>query len=118
MDKNKEVFKDYDTIITICSGCGATLKNNHPQFGSDLNVMDISEFLEDKIDASKLKEVKMKVTYHDPCHLARGQGIKDAPRNIIEMIPGVEFEEMKYPCQCCGAGGGIKSAIQIKGGND
>ena len=39
----------------------------------------------------------MKVTYHDPCHLARGQGIKDAPRNIIEMIPGVEFEEMKYP---------------------
>ena len=71
--------------------------------------MDISEFLEDKIDPSKLKEVKMKVTYHDPCHLARGQGIKDAPRNIIEMIPGVEFEEMKYPCQCCGAGGGIKS---------
>ncbi|MBQ2227091.1 MAG: succinate dehydrogenase/fumarate reductase iron-sulfur subunit, partial [Methanobrevibacter sp.] len=109
VDKNKEVFKDYDTIITICSGCGATLKNNHPQFGSDLNVMDISEFLEDKIDASKLKEVKMKVTYHDPCHLGRGQGIKDAPRNIIEMIPGVEFEEMKYPCQCCGAGGGIKS---------
>ena len=109
VDKNKEVFKDYDTVITICSGCGATLKNNHPQFGSELNVMDISEFLEDKIDPSKLKEVKMKVTYHDPCHLGRGQGIKDAPRNIIEMIPGVEFEEMKYPCQCCGAGGGIKS---------
>ena len=109
VDKNKEVFKDYDTVITVCSGCGATLKNNHPEFGSKLNVMDISEFLEDKIDESKLKEVNMKVTYHDPCHLGRGQGIKDAPRNIIEMIPGVEFNEMKYPCQCCGAGGGIKS---------
>ena len=109
VDKNKEVFKDYDTIITLCSGCGATLKNNHPQFGSKLNVMDISEFLVDKLDSSKMKEVNMKVTYHDPCHLGRGQGIKDQPREIIEQIPGVEFEEMIYPCQCCGAGGGIKS---------
>ena len=109
VDINKEVFKDYDTVITICSGCGATLKNNHPQFGSELNVMDISEFLVDKLDESKLKEVNMKVTYHDPCHLGRGQGIKDQPREIIEKIPGVEFEEMLYPCQCCGAGGGIKS---------
>ena len=109
VDKNKEVFKDYDTIITICSGCGATLKNNHPEFGSKLHVMDISEFLVDKLDESKLKEVNMTVTYHDPCHLGRGQGIKDAPREIIEKIPGVEFKEMKYPCQCCGAGGGIKS---------
>ncbi|WP_458455800.1 fumarate reductase (CoM/CoB) subunit TfrB [Methanobrevibacter sp.] len=109
VDKNKEVFKDYDTVITICSGCGATLKNNHPQFGSKLNVMDISEFLVDKLDEEKLNEVKMTVTYHDPCHLGRGQGIKDAPREIIEKIPGVEFKEMLYPCQCCGAGGGIKS---------
>ena len=109
VDKNKEVFKDYDTVITVCSGCGATLKNNHPQFGSNLNVMDISEFLVDKLDTSKMKELDMTVTWHDPCHLGRGQGIKDAPREIIEMIPGVKFKEMKYPCQCCGAGGGIKS---------
>ena len=109
VDKNKEVFKDYDTIITVCSGCGATLKNNHPEFGSKLFVMDISEFLADKIDETKLKEVDMTVTYHDPCHLGRSQGIKDEPRKIIEMIPGVNFKEMKYPCQCCGAGGGVKS---------
>ena len=109
VDKNKEVFKDYDTVITVCSGCGSTLKNNHPDFGSKLNVMDISEFLVDKLDEDKLKEVNMTVTYHDPCHLARGQGIKDAPREIIEKIPGVEFKEMLYPCQCCGAGGGIKA---------
>lgn len=109
VDKNKEVFKDYDTVITVCSGCGSTLKNNHPDFGSKLNVMDISEFLVDKLDEDKLKEVNMTVTYHDPCHLARGQGITDAPREIIKKIPGVEFKEMSYPSQCCGAGGGIKS---------
>ena len=109
VDKNKEVFKDYDTVITICSGCGATLKNNHPDYGSKLNVMDISEFLADKLNPDKMNEVNMTVTYHDPCHLGRGQGIKDQPRDIIEMIPGVTLKEMKYPCQCCGAGGGIKS---------
>ena len=109
VDKNKEIFKDYDTVITLCSGCGATLKNNHPEFGSDLNVMDISEYLVDKLDTSKMNEVNMTVTWHDPCHLSRGQGIKDQPREIIEMIPGVKFNEMQYPCQCCGAGGGIKA---------
>jgi fumarate reductase (CoM/CoB) subunit B len=109
-DKNKEVFKDYDTVVTICAGCGATLKNDHPKFGNKLNVLDISEFLIDKLDTSKMKPLDMKVTWHDPCHLARGQGIKDQPREIIDMIPGVKFEEMEFPCQCCGAGGGVKSA--------
>lgn len=109
VDKNKEVFKDYDIVLTLCSGCGATLKNNHPEYGSKLNVMDISEFLVDKLDLDKMKEVDMTVTWHDPCHLGRGQGIKDQPREIIEQIKGVEFKEMLYPCQCCGAGGGIKS---------
>lgn len=109
VDKNKEAFKDYDKVITVCAGCGATLKNNHPEFGSNLNVEDISEFLVDKLDSEKMKELNTKVTWHDPCHLSRGQGITEQPRKIIEMIPGIEFEELKYPNQCCGAGGGIKS---------
>ena len=109
VDKNKEIFEDYDIVLTLCSGCGSTLKNDHPKFGSNLKVMDISEFLVDKLDTSKMNEVNMKVTYHDPCHLGRGQGIKDQPREIINQIKGIEFEEMLYPCQCCGAGGGIKS---------
>ena len=109
VNKNKEIFKDYDKVITICAGCGATLKNDHPKYGSNLNVQDISEFLVDKLDTSKMKEVNTKVTWHDPCHLSRGQGIREEPRKIIEMIPGVEFEELELPNQCCGAGGGIKS---------
>ncbi len=78
VDKNKEIFKDYDKVITICAGCGATLKNDHPKYGSNLNVQDISEFLIDKLDTSKMKEVDTKVTWHDPCHLSRGQGIREA----------------------------------------
>lgn len=109
VDKNKEVFKDYDTVITVCAGCGATLKNKHPEYGSELNVMDISEFLIDKLDYDKMNDLDMKVTWHDPCHLSRGQDIRDEPREILENIKGVEFVEMQHPCQCCGAGGGVKS---------
>ncbi len=107
--KNKEVFQDYDTIITVCAGCGATLKNDYPQYGVHLNVVDISEFLADKLNVKDMKPVNMKVTYHDPCHLARGQGIRDAPREILKKIKGVEFVEMAEPDRCCGSGGGVRS---------
>ena len=109
VDKNKEIFKDYDTIITVCAGCGATLKNNYPEYGVELNVMDISEFLQDKLDTDKMNELNLKVTYHDPCHLVRSQNISKEPRKILKSLKGVEFIEMEKPAQCCGAGGGVKS---------
>ncbi len=109
VDKNYEIFKDYDTILTVCAGCGATLKNNYPEYGVKLNVLNISEFLEDKLNPEDMNEVNVKVTYHDPCHLARSQGITEEPRNILKNIKGVEFVEMEKPDQCCGAGGGVKS---------
>lgn len=107
--KNYETFKDYDTILTVCAGCGATLKNNYPEYGVKLNVLNISEFLDGKLDSKDMNEVKVRVTYHDPCHLARSQGITEEPRNILKNIKGVEFVEMDKPDQCCGAGGGVKS---------
>lgn len=109
VDKNKEVFKDYDIVLTICAGCGSTLKNNHPEYGSQLNVMDISEFLDDKLNLEDMKELDMTVTWHDPCHLYRGQGIETEPRDILKKIKGINFVEMEKPNQCCGAGGGIKA---------
>jgi glycolate oxidase iron-sulfur subunit len=48
---------------------------------------------------------KIRVTYHDPCHLVRAQGISEAPRKILKALPGVEFVEMKSANVCCGGGG-------------
>lgn len=107
--QNAEAFADYDTIITVCAGCGATLKNDYPQYGVKFNVKDISEYLVDKLKTEEMKPVKMRVTYHDPCHLIRGQGIREEPRIILENIKGLEFVEMEIPDQCCGAGGGVRS---------
>jgi len=107
--QNKKALGKYDTVITVCAGCGATLKKDYPKFGADFNVMDISEFLVDKLDVENTKPVNMKVTYHDPCHLARSQGIRLEPREILKKIKGLEFVEMEEPDRCCGSGGGVKS---------
>lgn len=107
--QNKKALSGYDTIITVCAGCGATLKKDYPKFGVEFNVMDISEFLADNLDISSTKPVNMKVTYHDPCHLNRSQGIHMQPREILKKIKGLEFVEMDEPDRCCGSGGGVKS---------
>lgn len=107
--RNQEVFKDYDTIVTVCAGCGSTLKNDYPKYGVNLNVIDISEFLAERLNTKDMKPVNMRVTYHDPCHLVRGQGISKEPREILRKIKGLEFVEMEIPDQCCGAGGGVRS---------
>lgn len=109
VEKNKNALSDYDTIITVCAGCGATLKKNYPKYGVNLNVLDISEFLADNLDTNQMKDLNMKVTYHDPCHLIRGQSISEEPRNILNKIKGLEFIEMEKPDQCCGAGGGVRA---------
>ncbi len=107
--RNYEALKDYNTIVTVCAGCGSTLKNDYPKVGINLNVKDISEFLADKLETDTMKPVNMKVCYHDPCHLVRGQGISKEPREVLNKIKGVEFVEMEVPDQCCGAGGGVRS---------
>ena len=107
--RNEEVFKDYDTIVTVCAGCGSTLKNDYPKYGVNLNVVDISEFLVERLNTEDMKPLNMRVTYHDPCHLVRGQGISKEPREILKKIKGLEFVEMEVPDQCCGAGGGVRA---------
>ncbi|MGB2877417.1 MAG: (Fe-S)-binding protein, partial [Dehalococcoidales bacterium] len=68
-------------------------------------VRDISEFLVDIGLNTEMGELQKKVTFHDPCHLAHYQKIKDQPRTILKSIPGVEFVEMGEADMCCGAAG-------------
>jgi len=105
-----------DAIVTPCASCSSFLKDyvkllaDDPQwsekakdFGAE--VRDISEFLVDIGLVTEMGTVKKKVTYHDPCHLAHYQKIKEQPRTILKSIPGVEFVEMADADACCGAAG-------------
>jgi fumarate reductase (CoM/CoB) subunit B len=105
-------------VVTVCPGCGLTLKEDYPLIFSriegrkpNFEVYDFSEYLLNKVklDWKKLHKLDLEVTYHDPCHLNRGQGIHEQPRQIINSIPGVKLVEMEEPDRCCGAGGVIKA---------
>lgn len=117
MVHNFELFRAYDldAIVVACSSCGMSLKKEIKVFIEDSpelrdftgKVFDINEFIVDKlnIQPEQLGRLSYKVTYHDPCHMVRGQGVKEQPRQLLKMIPGVAFIEMKNADTCCGSAG-------------
>lgn len=98
------VKRGIHTVLTMCAGCGATLKKD---YNTPFEVIDINQLLvKYGIEAPEILDIK--VTYHDPCHLLRGQGIREEPRKLIGMF-AKDFVEM--PSICCGAGGGVRSGL-------
>ncbi len=93
-----------DTVLTICAGCGSTLKND---YDTPFRVVDITEYL-CELGFKIPEKVEGTHTYHDPCHLLRGQGISEQPRVLLNAV-AEKFVEM--PARCCGAGGGVKSGL-------
>jgi len=108
--------ENFDAVITNAAGCGSTLKEYDQLFPSDdpahekalqfrRKMRDVTEFLDELGLIAPLRELRMRVTYQDSCHLAHGQKIREAPRRLIRAIPGVELTEMRLSDNCCGSAG-------------
>ncbi len=107
----------YDAIITLCASCGSHLKNSYPHILEDVSgeaqrvnafagkITDFSSFVHDVLGltADNFVNKGEKVTYHASCHLCRGLGVKDAPRDLIRAA--AEYLPSEEEDVCCGFGG-------------
>jgi Fe-S oxidoreductase/nitrate reductase gamma subunit len=104
---------DFDKVVTHCPHCLHTIGKEYAKFeNGDFKTIHHTKLLADLVKEGKLvpkKEVKEEVTFHDPCYLGRHHGEYDAPRDILDSVPGlkvIEMEKNKDKSQCCGMGGG------------
>jgi Fe-S oxidoreductase len=130
---NVEILRKYGVkkVVTACPHCLNTLKNEYGDFGATLEVFHHTELLNLLVRDGKLRAASPEsgsVTYHDPCYLARVNGISDAPRALVGDHSDLDGESPTlaerarkdpYPLKvlaepsqhgtktlCCGAGGG------------
>jgi Fe-S oxidoreductase len=114
---NVELMKGYGVkkVIAQCPHCLNTIKNEFPQMGGNFEVVHHSELIARLVTEGKLVPGVAKafegqlVTFHDPCYLARWNGIAAEPRAALASVPGLRVLEMERNREqgfCCGAGGG------------
>ncbi|MCX7643010.1 MAG: heterodisulfide reductase-related iron-sulfur binding cluster [Armatimonadetes bacterium] len=115
-------YEPLDAVVVTAAGCGATMKDYGHLLADEpdvaelaknfaAKVKDFCELLDEIGLPFPLRPLNWRVTYHDPCHLAHGQNIREQPRRLIRQVPGVEFVELPESDWCCG-GGGAYSLLQ------
>ncbi len=104
---------DFGKVVTHCPHCLHTIGKEYAKFDDgQFETLHHTELLADLIKNNKLKpsrEVSQEMTFHDPCYLGRHHGEYNAPRMILDSVPGVKVNEMeknKDKALCCGMGGG------------
>jgi len=105
-----------EVVLVNAAGCGAHLKGYGHLLADDpvwadrarafaARIQDVTEFLAARPLAEPLGPVPLRATYHDPCHLAHGQQVRDAPRTLLRAIPGLELVDLPESEMCCGSAG-------------
>jgi len=99
-----------ETIVFSCPSCYRMWREYYP---SDFKLFHSTQLIEQLMDENALSfnEVSRSVTYHDPCDLGRNGGEYEAPRKILDAIPGlklIEMENTRAKSTCCGGGGNLE----------
>jgi heterodisulfide reductase subunit D len=103
-------------MVMTCPSCYYTWKVLYPKLAKPLSGVEIlhaTELLDQLLEERRIRPepVTRVVTYHDPCDLGRKSGVEDAPRSLLNRLPGVELREManiRSNGLCCGGGGDVK----------
>lgn len=108
--------ENLDVIVTDCSSCASFLKN-YPQLFPEperqhekavtvsARVKDVVQVIHSMEAAGTASHPAVTVTYHHPCHAARGQGLTAEPGEILNRLPGVEYRPLTEGDWCCGGAG-------------
>jgi glycolate oxidase iron-sulfur subunit len=105
-----------DTIVINSAGCGSTMKEyghllrDDPAWAAraaafSSKCKDISEVLCELEPQAQRHPLKMRVAYHDACHLQHAQGIREQPRRLLAGIPDLDLAEIPEASLCCGSAG-------------
>jgi len=118
---------EVDTIVTNAAGCGSNLKEyghllrddpNYAQRAKDFSAkcQDISEVLANMMPYAKRNPLRLRVAFHDSCHLQHAQGVRMQPRSLLAGIPDLELLEIPEAPICCGSAG-IYNLVQPNAAN-
>lgn len=116
-EHNAKVIKETGcrTVVTSCPGCYVALKLSYGTLAPlGVEVVHATEYIRQLMESGRIKPKKVaeSVTYHDPCHLVRGDAPYDSeiPREILRSL-GAQIKEMEWNkenARCCGGGGGLR----------
>ncbi len=109
-------YEGFDAIAVNVAGCGSAMKDyghllaDDPEWGEraqafSAKVRDVHELLAEHEPQAVRRPLEMKVAYHDACHLAHAQGVRQPPRDVLRAIPGLELLEPAEWELCCGSAG-------------
>ncbi|MEZ4461984.1 MAG: (Fe-S)-binding protein [bacterium] len=112
--QNIETLNGYNVrkIVTTCPHCFHTIGKEYPQLGGKYEVIHHSDFMSQLLKDGRLNlkpSVATRITYHDSCYIGRWNNEYNAPRHVLNSVPGLQVQEMelnKAQSFCCGAGGG------------
>jgi glycolate oxidase iron-sulfur subunit len=114
--KTITAYEGFDAIAVNVAGCGSAMKDyghllaDDPQWSErakafSAKVKDVHELLAEQPPQAERHPVDLTVAYHDACHLAHAQGIRQPPRTLLSAIPGLTLVEPKEWEICCGSAG-------------